>query len=80
MIAPPSPPYVCVLYAAGSIVGAEVLSRPDFRKIAAAALALALVRLDCDSYEVWHDGKMLDRVKDKLAKANDLLFQQSDVV
>ena len=75
--ATPNSPYVCVLLRAGETVGVDVFRRADLRKAEAAALALALVRLDCDSYEIWQNGKRIAVVNDKLAKASDLLFERS---
>ena len=74
MTAPQSLPFICVLFRAGAVVGAEAFRRPDLKKAEAAALALALVRLDCDSYELWQGGTRLAVVLDKLAKATDLLW------
>lgn len=71
-----SPPFICVLFRAGAVVGAESFRRPDLKKAEAAALALALVRLDCDSYELWQSGNRIAVVLDKLAKATDLLLSE----
>jgi hypothetical protein len=69
---------VCRLTKAAHIVGVETFQRPDARKAEAAALAFALVRLDCDGYELWREGVRISVVRDKLAKAADLLHIAPD--